>query len=158
MGAKEVERFKPSTRALHWIIALSAVVLAVTGLFFLFGSWGAAAEDGYTRVIHRIAAVVLMATPVLYFLIHPVASLKFLKDAFVWGGDDWKWLKAAPDYYFGGNPDSMPAQGHINTGQKLFWLVCIVCSIGFIVTGLIMWTQGTEGGSGYISAALVHDV
>jgi formate dehydrogenase subunit gamma len=158
MASDEVERFKASTRLLHWTIALSATVLTVTGLFFLVEGWGFLAEDGYTRVIHRVAAIVLMATPVLYFLLHPVASLKFIGEAFKWGGDDLDWLKAAPDYYFGGEGEDMPAQGHINTGQKLFWLIALICSVGFIVTGLIMWTQGTDVGSGFMLATFIHDI
>lgn len=158
MTSDEVERFKRSTRLLHWTIALSATVLTVTGLFFLVEGLGFLAEDGYTRGIHRVAAVVLMASPVLYFLIHPAASLKFIGEAFKWGKDDWEWLKAAPDYYFGGEGEDMPAQGHINTGQKLFWLIAVICSIGFIVTGLIMWTQGATAGSPFMAATVIHDI
>ena len=158
MTSDEVERFKASTRLLHWTIALAAIVLTITGLFFFVESWGWLAEDGYTRVIHRIAAVVLMSAPVLYFLIHPVNSLKFLGEAFQWGSGDLDWVKAAPDYYFGGEGEDMPPQGHINTGQKLFWLIALLCSVGFIITGLIMWTTGTSDSGAFATAALIHDL
>ena len=158
MSSHEVERFKKSTRLLHWMIAISALVLATTGMFFFVDAWGGAAEGGHSRLVHRIAAVVFMCSPLVYFLIHPVSSLKFLKEAFIWGSDDYKWLKAAPDYYFGGNPEDMPDQDHINTGQKMFWLVAIICSIGFSVTGLIMWTSGTSGSSGLLLATVIHDL
>lgn len=158
MDADEVERFKRSTRILHWTVAVSAIVLAVTGMCFFVNAWGFVAEDSYTRVIHRVAAVVLMVAPVLYFAIHAKNSLKFLKDAFVWDKDDWKWLKKAPDYYFGGDPKGMPPQNHINTGQKAFWLVCILCSVGFMISGLIMWTTGTNGAGGFLWAAIIHDL
>ena len=79
-------------------------------------------------------------------------------DALKWGKDDFKWLKAAPDYYFGGNPKNMPPQEHINTGQKLFWVVCIWSFVLFAISGLIMWVTGTKSSSIFLGAAITHDI
>jgi formate dehydrogenase subunit gamma len=137
---QEVERYKLSTRVLHWIVAASFLVLAITGLF-LFAPWfSAAAWWGWSGVAHRVAAAIFVLVPVLFVLFGNWSrSMGFVKEAFAWGKDDVEWFKAAPDYYFGGDPSRMPPQGHINTGQKLYWLTVLVASVILLATGVIMW-------------------
>ncbi len=50
-----------------------------------------------------------------------------------------EWLRAAPRYYFLADEKSMPPQGHMNTGQKMWWFMVIFFSIVFVITGFIMW-------------------
>jgi formate dehydrogenase subunit gamma len=72
-------------------------------------------------------------------VLRPRASLRAVKDAFVWGQEDLGWLKAAPRYYFLADEGSMPPQGHMNTGQKMWWLIVVVFSAVAILTGIVMW-------------------
>jgi len=136
---REIERFRLSTRFLHWTVAASALLLALTGILLWVPAWGAAAVGGWSRLLHRIAAVIFMAAPLLYALFNWRLSLSFVKEAFTWGKEDMGWFQAAPDYYFGGDESKMPPQDHINTGQKLYQLVSILCSAAFFLTGLLMW-------------------
>jgi hypothetical protein len=39
-----------------------------------------------------------------------------------------------------GDEEAMPPQGKYNTGQKLLYLVVVVCMVSFIVTGLLKWS------------------
>jgi len=159
MSEHEVEKFKLRTRWLHWVVVMAAFTLALTGLFLYVPQMGAAAQDSYTRIIHRIAAVVFVGAPVLYLLIAPAASLSWLKKVFTWGKDDLEWLEAAPDYYFGGEESKMPPQPEMNTGQKLFALVAVVCFIGFLATGILMWVyKGTISAEAFGASAFIHDV
>jgi len=156
---QEVERFRPSTRWLHWTVTLSALVLALTGILLWVQPWGAATMDGWSRLVHRIAAVVFMGAPLVYGIFNWNISWKFIKEAFTWGKEDMKWLEAAPDYYFGGEESKMPPQGHINTGQKLYQLVTVLCSAIFFITGLIMWFFRDLVGPGVFAwATIAHDV
>lgn len=158
MAKAEVERFSLNSRILHWTVFLACAVLTVTGLF-LFLPWGGSlAQDSISRVIHRIAAIVLIGSPVIYFFTNPKGSIEFLLEAFKWGKDDFEWLKHAPDYYFGGKSEKMPPQPHINTGQKMWWCVCIMCTIGFAITGLIMWISAANGSNAFFAAVLIHDL
>ena len=155
----EVERFRLRSRWFHWIIVASFLTLGITGLFLYVPQLGPVAQDGYTRLIHRIAAVLFIAAPIIYFLIAPMGTLRFLKEVFTWGLDDIKWLKAAPDYYFGGDQSKMPPQPHMNTGQKLYALVVVLGGIGFVVTGLILWlAKGSVSSEGFLAVVLLHDV
>jgi formate dehydrogenase subunit gamma len=159
MQERTVERFKLRSRWLHWIIVAAFLTLGITGLFLYVPQFGPVAQDGFTRIIHRIAAVLFIAAPVLYFLISPRSTLHFLKEVFTWGSDDIKWLKAAPDYYFGGDESRMPPQGGMNTGQKLYALVVVVGGIGFLVTGLIMWLgKGSVSSGVFLGTVLLHDL
>ena len=136
---QQVERFRVRTRVLHWVHVAAFLVLLLTGLFLYVPGWGAVAVGGWTRLIHRLAAAVFILAPLIYLIFNPKTSWSFLKKAFIWGKEDLGWLKAAPNYYFGGAEEGMPPQEHINTGQKLYWLVVIVTGVLFVVTGLIMW-------------------
>ncbi|MDY6834468.1 MAG: cytochrome b/b6 domain-containing protein [Chloroflexota bacterium] len=159
MDHRDVERFSGSTRSLHWIVMLSALILAVTGMVLYVPQWGFIAQDGYTRVIHRVAAVFFVGVPLIYFITHPLKTLRFVLEAFTWWRDDWKWLKAAPDYYFGGDESKMPPQGHMNSGQKLFWTIALLSSLGFIGTGFIMWFLSEQvTGWGFHWSLFIHDV
>jgi formate dehydrogenase subunit gamma len=137
---EEVERFSLRGRWLHWTIAAICILLAVTGvILFLHDWWGIAAMRGYTRGIHRFSAVLLVAVPLIYAINFPKAALSFIKESFSYGLQDLGWLKAAPDYYFGGDESKMPPQGHINPGQRLWGLCIIVCGLIMVITGAILW-------------------
>ena len=132
-----VERYRKRTIWLHWLMAAAALVLALTGLFLWF--WGGAAEGGASRVIHRVAAAVFVLAPLLYLLANPKTTLSFVMEAFKWGKEDLEWVKAAPDYYFGGPEEKMPPQEHINTGQKMWWAIALASGVLFVITGIAMW-------------------
>src|SRR3972149_301653 len=135
----DLVKYNKPVRILHWVHAASFVVLFLTGLVLFIPALGFLAEDGWTRVIHRIGAAVFILGPLMFLVVNPRGALNGLKKAFSWGEADRGWLLAAPRYYFLGQEAGMPPQGEMNTGQKLWWLITIVFGAVFIVTGLIMW-------------------
>ncbi|OGO03288.1 MAG: hypothetical protein A2Y91_01560 [Chloroflexi bacterium RBG_13_54_8] len=158
MPHHEVEKFKARTRWLHWVVTLAALTLGLTGLFLYVPQFGSVAQDSYTRIIHRIAAVIFVGAPLLYFLIAPRMSLTFLRKVFTWGKDDLEWLQAAPDYYFGGDESKMPPQPEMNSGQKLWSVVAVGSFVGFFVTGLLMWVfKGSISSGAFQASVFVHD-
>ena len=153
MQEQEVERFRKRARVLHWTIALSGAILALTGLLLYVPAFGMAAQGGYTRIIHRIAAIVFILMPLIYLVWSPRSVGSFIKEAFSYGRDDWEWAKKAPDYYFGGDESKMPPQGHVNAGQKLYMLCALVCGVGLTVTGLMIWFRASV-----LWMTFVHDL
>ena len=135
----EVERYRKPTRVLHWIHSGSFVILFLTGLILFIPALSGLAEDSWTRLLHRIAAVVFVVIPLWYLFTNWKASLKSIREAFTWGAEDIAWLKAAPRYYFLGDEKAMPPQPHMNTGQKMWWFMVIVFGIIYVITGLVMW-------------------
>jgi formate dehydrogenase subunit gamma len=156
---KEVERYSKATRYLHWTHAVSFTLLILTGLILFVPALGFLAEDSWTRLIHRIAAVMFVIAPMIYIPLNWNRSSHGIKEAFKWGWDDIKWLKAAPRYYFLCDEDIMPPQGHMNVGQKLWWLIVLVFGSVFIVTGGIMWFAKNLAPPGLLQwAVIIHDV
>ncbi|MDM8000031.1 MAG: formate dehydrogenase subunit gamma [Dehalococcoidia bacterium] len=155
----EVERYSRGARLFHWTMTIAALVLAVTGLILYVHPFGAAAAGGYTRIIHRIAAVIFVASPLVFLMAKPRRSVNFVKEIFTWGKDDIEWLKAAPDYYFGGDEKKMPPQPDMNSGQKLWALVAFLSAIGFIVTGMLMWFfKNSIPAELFQWATIIHDL
>lgn len=136
---KYVERYRKPTRILHWIHSGSFVLLFLTGLVLFIPQLAFLAQDSWTRVIHRIAVVIFVVAPLIYIPLNWKASLRGIKDAFTWGADDLGWLMAAPRYYMLSDEEAMPPQGHMNTGQKMWWFMVIVFGGVFIITGAAMW-------------------
>jgi len=156
---KEVERYRKPTRVLHWIHSGAFVLLFLTGLVLFIPQLGFLAQDSVTRVIHRVAAVIFVIMPLIYLFANWKASWKSIKEAFTWGSADIGWLKAAPRYYFLGDERSMPPQGHMNTGQKMWWFLVIVFSTIFIITGFIMWFFKTSAPPALLQwTVFVHDI
>ena len=159
MTHHEVVKFTAGARWFHWVITAAALALAITGLFLYVPAFAGAAEGSYSRIIHRVAAVIFVAAPLLFFLTKPGGSLHFIKTIFSWGKDDIAWLKAAPDYYFGGSEKSMPPQPEINSGQKLWSLVAFLSAVGFIITGIFMWFLKDSLPAGVFNwMVVVHDL
>ena len=97
---QEVERYRKPTRILHWVNVGAFVLLFLTGLVLFIPQLGFLAQDSWTRLIHRIAAVLFVVAPLIYIPMNLEATLRGIKDAFSWGVEDIGWLKAAPRYYF----------------------------------------------------------
>ena len=154
-----VERFKKRSIWFHWIHTAAFLALVITGAILFFPGIGGAASGGMTRLIHRIAAVIFVAAPVIYFFTNPRMTLHFIRETLTWSKDDLGWVRAAPSYYFGGPEDRMPPQGHVNTGQKMWQLITLGTGVLFIATGLIMWFF-KDAVSTYVfqGCVIIHDI
>jgi formate dehydrogenase subunit gamma len=110
--AEEVERYRKPTRVLHWVHTTAFMLLFLTGLILFIPQLGFLAADSWTRLIHRIAAVIFAVAPLIYIPRNWKTTLKGVKEAFTWGIADLGWLKAAPKYYFLADEKAMPPQPH----------------------------------------------
>ena len=159
MTHPEVEKYRKAIRVLHWIHSGAFVLLFLTGLVLFIPGLGFLAEDSWTRFIHRIGAAIFIIAPIIYIILDPKAVGRGLKQALTWGSEDLGWLLAAPRYYFLGDEKSMPPQGSMNTGQKMWWFMVLVFGIIFVITGLIMWFAKESAPSAALQwMVFVHDV
>jgi formate dehydrogenase subunit gamma len=159
MTHQEVVKYKTSIRVLHWIHSGAFVVLFLTGLVLFIPGLGFLAEDSWTRLIHRIGAAIFVIAPIIYTILDPGSVARGLKQAFSWSSEDIGWLRAAPAYYFLGNEKSMPPQGSMNTGQKMWWFMVIVFGVVFVITGVIMWFAKTSAPPAVLQwMVFIHDV
>ena len=160
---KEILMFSTGQRFVHWLHTAAFIVLMVTGAMIYIPWFGNSIATGAggnaVRLIHRIGAIAFMLVPVFYLVLDPKGLLAAMKRIFTWSKDDLGWLKAAPAYYFLGDEEAMPPQDKYNTGQKLFYLTVVICMVGFIVTGLIMWLgKGTVPAGLFQWSVFLHDL
>ena len=157
--AQEIERYRKPTRILHWVHLVTFCILFLTGLILFIPQLGILAQDSWTRVLHRLAALIFIVAPLIYIPMNWKATLRGIKDAFTWGGDDIGWLKAAPRYYFLCDEEAMPPQGHMNTGQKMWWFMVLVFGVIFVITGLIMAAFKTVAPAALLQwMVFIHDI
>lgn len=134
-------RFNVFERVVHWIVALSFIVTALTGmglympgLFWLTGIFGGGAAS---RWLHPWAGVVFAASLV-------VMALMWARHM-VLDSQDMAWLRRVGAYI--AHRPGVPEAGRFNAGQKLlFWLVILLGAVEF-VTGLFMWSPDLYGGT-----------
>lgn len=155
----EVVKYRKPTRILHQIHSFAFVLLFLTGLVLFIPQLAFLAEDSWSRIIHRIAAVVFIIAPLIYIPMNWKATSRGIKQAFTWGSEDMGWLKAAPRFYFLNDERDMPPQGDMNTGQKMWWLIVLVFGILFVITGILMWFFKTTAPAGLLQwMVLIHDI
>lgn len=155
----DVERYRKPTRILHFVHLAMFIGLAVTGSFLYFHAISLPAQDGWSRLIHRIFAVIFVLGPLIYMVARWKTTWKGIKDAFHWTAEDIGWLKAAPAYYFMGDESAMPPQEHMNVGQKLYWLIVLVSGVALTITGALMWFfKGMIPSGVFQWSVFAHDV
>src|SRR5512136_1979733 len=119
----------------HWVLALSCILLAVTGYGFLFkieGIGGVFGGFNTMKVVHNWVGV---AFSVSLFL----SLFMYLKEALSFDADDIGWIKVAGGYL--SHKVQVPPMGKINTGQKFFYIGLLLCGIGISITGFLIWLR-----------------
>ncbi len=138
-----VRQGKPITRrrVLHWVIAAAFLALLVTGLIIYTPTLSTLASGGATRLIHKIAAAMLIAAPAIYAVAKPEAARQWLRDAAV-----WKKLQSSDPHF-------------VNTWQRKHKLIISLGFILFAVTGMLQWFFKGSIPSGVFNISLfVHGI
>jgi len=65
---------KSSRRVLHWVVAGAFLTMLITGLIIYTPTFSGLASGGWTRLVHRIGAVILVGAPVAYALLNRKAA------------------------------------------------------------------------------------
>jgi formate dehydrogenase subunit gamma len=131
-----IERFTPLQRYAHWVMGISFVILAVTGIVILLGKHVLLPVIGYTlfawltnlsKNLHNFVGPIFVIS-LLFFIV------LYIKDNLP-RAYDFKWF-ASFGGMFGGK--HVPS-GRFNGGEKAwFWVGVVVLSIIVSVTGLIL--------------------
>src|SRR5690606_29862162 len=141
-----IERFNAVERASHWVMALSFVALAITGIVIMWGKHIILPWLGYTgfawltvvsKNLHNFVGPLFICSVLVMFLI-------YVKDNLPRAGD-MKWIMTFGGMFSG---QEMPS-GRFNGMEKAwFWFGLVLLGIVMSVTGLILdfpnWNQGRE--------------
>ena len=132
--ADHIVRYTAGTRINHWIIAISFVLLALSGLalfhpalFWLTNLFGG---GPWTRILHPFIGCVMAAA---FYLL----CVKFWRDNYM-QQRDWIWLRKINDVV-GNREENLPDVGRYNAGQKLLFFTLVVCLIGLLLSGIVIW-------------------
>lgn len=156
--SRKVLRHRAKPRIMHALLALSFLILLLTGLTLLWQPLSGLAAGGGLRLLHQIGAVLFMAVPIVYLIVDRPAAKELLWDSFHYDQDDWRWLMHSYRYFMG-NCENMPPQGRLNAGQKLHHAGVVVFSASIVFSGLALWFgKGALSANGLAIAAIIHDL
>jgi formate dehydrogenase subunit gamma len=129
-----IVRYTAGTRINHWIVAISFVLLALSGLalfhpalFWLTNLFGG---GPWTRILHPFIGCVMVAA---FYLL----CVHFWRDNHM-QQRDWIWLRKINDV-IGNREENLPDVGRYNAGQKLLFFTLVVCLIGLLLSGIVIW-------------------
>jgi formate dehydrogenase subunit gamma len=118
----------------HWFLAVSCIILIITGYGFLFHLNAVGAVFGGfnpMKVVHNWAGVV--------FSLSLFATVfNYLGESLTFDADDWAWIKMGGGYLTKG-PVKVPPMGKLNPGQKLYYLVILLAGLGIAASGFAIW-------------------
>jgi len=141
-------RYSAGTRINHWIVAISFVLLALSGLalfhpalFWLTNLFGG---GPWTRILHPFIGCFMVAA---FFLL----GMKLWRDNTL-QQRDWTWLREIDDVV-NNREQNLPEVGRYNGGQKLLFFTIIVCLTCLLLSGIVIWR---EYFSGYFSIGVLR--
>jgi formate dehydrogenase subunit gamma len=117
----------------HWILAISCILLIISGYGFLFNVEAIGSLFGgfeTMKTVHNWVGVVFCVSLVLSMFHYLGESLKY--DA-----DDRQWFKVAGGYL--SKKAKVPPMGKHNPGQKLYYLIILVSGIAIALSGFGIW-------------------
>jgi formate dehydrogenase subunit gamma len=129
-----IERNSPSDQTNHWLVAITFILLALSGLalfhpalFFLTNLFGG---GPWTRILHPFIGVVM-------FVCFAGLALRFWRHNVI-HRNDRQWLAQWRDV-MNNREDRLPEVDRYNGGQKvLFWLM-VACLVLLLLTGIVIW-------------------
>jgi formate dehydrogenase subunit gamma len=139
MAAPRVLRFNRTQRALHWSHAITFFILLATGVILLVRQIGEYVGHHLLILqIHEYTALFYIFGPLLWVILGDRRSLfRDFKEFDEWDDDDVEWFKES--LRRGPSARNLPPQGRFNAGQKLNGILTLAATLGFIVTGIIVW-------------------
>ncbi len=133
----QVSRYSGSARINHWIVAISFVLLMISGLALfhpsLYWMTGLFGGGPTARWVHPWLGIVLLIGFLGLFIRFFAANLP--------ERTDWVWLSKLR-HVLAGREEYLPEVGKYNAGQKfVFWAQAFLVLVMF-VTGIGLWPAG----------------
>jgi len=134
MKSNLIERYPAGERMNHWAIALTFILLALSGLalfhpslFWLTNLFGG---GPWTRILHPFIGV-------LMFVCFAALAWKLWQHNLL-NDKDRKWLRQWRDV-MSNREDRLPEVGRYNGGQKALFWVMVLCMAVLLLSGIVIW-------------------
>lgn len=133
-GQRMLLRYPASTRVNHWCMAISFILLALSGLAFFhppfFPLSNVLGGPVWARILHPFIGVVFF----LLFVAIAVANVRYNLPI----RNDVRWMRQIGDV-LNNRDERLPPVGKFNPGQKLVFWGLVVSVLLLLLTGVIMW-------------------
>jgi len=158
--SNSIERFSGTVRFIHWSFGISFLLLLATGLLLFvpqlkvmpypFGS------HKLFRDLHIALGLVFLYAPLLAATMGNWNTVwADVRETLRFGREEWGWLARILRLWTG--PQAPPAR-KFNAGQKLNSILSAIVWLGFVASGLAMWSTGFFTHDQRAEAFLVHDL
>ncbi len=135
-GRRTIQRYTANERTNHWIVAIVFILSALSGLAMfhpaLYWLSGLLGGGTWTRILHPFVGVIMA----IVFALLAATMWKFnrMEPA------DWQWLRQIRDV-LNNREARAPEVGRYNAGQKLLFFVFVICTVGLLLSGIVIWRQ-----------------
>jgi formate dehydrogenase subunit gamma len=136
---RRIERFTVAQRIVHWTVAITFTILALTGLVITFGKNVLLPVIGYTAFSWLALAAKNLHnfTGPVFVVVLPFMIVMFFRSN-LFKSYDWPWIKRLGGMLDRSGRSEVPS-GKANAGQKvLFWVMVVAVGVTAAVTGLIL--------------------
>lgn len=131
---KLIVRYTASQRINHWLIAISFILLVISGLALFHPAfyWMSHLLGGgvWTRILHPFIGVFMFVLFVIF------AARMFSNNRIQ--RHDIEWMKGYRDV-INDREDRLPEQGRYNGGQKFIFFSMIILMLALLITGIVIW-------------------
>jgi formate dehydrogenase subunit gamma len=131
---KDLQRYNAQERANHWVVGISFILLALSGLAFFHPAFFPLSQlfggGVWARILHPLLGVLMALSFIKLFF--RFRHLNQMTPA------DKEWLNRVGEMV-DGNDHNMPEQGKYNGGQKMMFWALAVCMLLLTVSGIVMW-------------------
>ena len=129
-----IVRYTAGERTNHWIVAMAFVLAALSGLALFHPAlfWLSALFGGgpWTRILHPWIGLLMFVAFAFYGA--GMAAENRMEPR------DWTWLRQFRDV-ISNREERLPEVGRYNAGQKLVFYVAVLCLIGLLLSGIVIW-------------------
>lgn len=131
---KLIQRYSAGERSNHWFTAICFVLLALSGLALFHPAffWLASLFGGgpWTRILHPFVGLAMFVSFLLL-------AWRMARDNRMTAADR-QWLGKYKDV-LANREENLPEVGKYNGGQKLLFHVLVLCMIGLLLSGIVIW-------------------
>ncbi|WP_144147280.1 formate dehydrogenase subunit gamma [Paraburkholderia sp. BCC1884] len=135
-----IERYNANERTIHWVTAISFVMLALSGLAMFHPAmfWLSALFGGgqWMRVLHPFIGLVMFcgfSGLALRYWHHNLIDM-----------DDIKWLMHILDI-LNNREEGVPEVSRYNAGQKMLFWTLLPCMMVLLASGVVIWRRYFSG-------------
>lgn len=129
-----IRRYTASERINHWLVAVSFILTALSGLAFFHPGlyWLSHLFGGgtWTRILHPYFAVLMVLAFLVWFF-------RIRREMHI-TAQDRKWALTVPDM-LRNRMDRVPATGKYNFGQKMLARTQLVLILLLLISGVFIW-------------------